>query len=52
MNDIQLAGTILKFDDALAQHASMYYYKSHPMAMAISGEIWTIKIDWYDKYHI
>ncbi len=43
---IQLSGTVLKFDDTLAQHASLHYYKSHPMAMAMSGEIWTIKINW------
>jgi uncharacterized protein YhbP (UPF0306 family) len=43
---IQLTGIILPFDDALAQNASLHYYKSHPMAMAMSGEIWTIKMNW------
>lgn len=42
---IQLEGIVLALDDELAKNASLHYYKSHPMAMAISGEIWTIKIN-------
>jgi uncharacterized protein YhbP (UPF0306 family) len=41
---IQLEGAILAFDDSLAKNAASNYYKSHPIAIAMSGEIWTIKI--------
>jgi uncharacterized protein YhbP (UPF0306 family) len=41
---IQFEGTILHVDDELAKNASLQYYKSNPMAMAMSGEIWTVKI--------
>lgn len=43
---IQLSGIVLSFDDELAQDASSHYYKIHPIAMAMSGDIWTIKINW------
>jgi uncharacterized protein YhbP (UPF0306 family) len=42
---IQLEGTILSVDDPLAKNAASHYYKSHPIAIAMSGEIWTIKIN-------
>ncbi len=42
---IQLEGIVLSFDNELSQNASLEYYKSHPMAVAMAGEIWTIQIN-------
>ncbi|MEI6086461.1 MAG: pyridoxamine 5'-phosphate oxidase family protein [Bacteroidota bacterium] len=42
---IQLEGTVLAFDDEQAKNASAHYYKAHPLALAMPGEIWTIKIN-------
>ena len=42
---IQLEGIVLSLDDPQANHASSHYYKKHPMALAIPGEIWTIQIN-------
>jgi uncharacterized protein YhbP (UPF0306 family) len=42
---IQLEGNVLAFDDVVAKEASLFYYKTHPMAMAMTGEVWTIKIN-------
>lgn len=41
---IQFEGLILAFDDALAKSAGLHYYKTNPMAVAMPGEIWTVKI--------
>lgn len=42
---IQLEGTIMPLDDILTRSAANYYYKRNPLAVAVSGEIWTVKIN-------
>ena len=42
---IQFEGELLACDHPLTAHASANYHKKHPMALAMSGEIWTIKIN-------
>lgn len=42
---LQFEGTLLAGDDPLTQHAATQYYLKHPMAMAVPGTIWTIRID-------
>ncbi len=42
---IQLEGIILPFDDILTKNAATQYYKQHPMAVTVAGEIWTVKIN-------
>jgi uncharacterized protein YhbP (UPF0306 family) len=42
---IQMEGIVLSQGDELSKNASLLYYKAHPMAMAMAGEIWTIKIN-------
>jgi hypothetical protein len=42
---IQMEGVILSQENALSKNASKLYYKAHPMAMAMGGEIWTIQIN-------
>jgi len=42
---IQFEGTVLAFDDALAASASNHYYKKNPMAVAMSGDIWTVQLN-------
>lgn len=41
---IQFRGILLAQQDALANHAAKYYYSKYPFALAIPGEVWTIKI--------
>ena len=42
---IQFEGFVLPDDDLLVRQASAYYYPKHKMAIAIIGEIWTVRID-------
>ena len=42
---IQMEGIVLALDNDAAKEASSYYYKAHPMALAMSGEVWTIQIN-------
>lgn len=42
---IQFRGILLAQEDALANYAAKHYYSKYPLALAIPGEIWTIKID-------
>lgn len=42
---VQFEGTLLAEEDPLAQNAAEQYYIKNPMAMAIPGHVWTIRID-------
>ncbi len=42
---IQFEGEILNEDDPLMKHASSVYHRKHPMALAIPGHTWGIRID-------
>lgn len=42
---LQFQGCILKKDDPLTQHAMQIYLKRHPIAVAVSGEIYCIRLD-------
>ena len=42
---IQYEGTILPSGHSLAQQASTFYYKKHPLARAIPGDIWTVQLN-------
>lgn len=42
---IQFEGTVLPDDHELVKDGSAQYHKQHPMALAMSGEIWTIQIN-------
>jgi uncharacterized protein YhbP (UPF0306 family) len=42
---IQLTGDVLPFNDPLCKEASQYYYHKFPVAVAIKGVVWTIRID-------
>jgi len=42
---VQFEGTLLAEEDPLAQNAAAQYYLKNPMAMAIPGLVWTIRID-------
>lgn len=42
---IQFKGIVLDADHPIAGQASAYYYKQHPMSLAIPGEIWFIQIN-------
>ncbi len=42
---VQLEGVLLNSKHPFTNHASAYYHKKHPMALAMSGEIWTIQIN-------
>ena len=41
---VQLEGVCLDEDHALAKGASQYYHKKNPMALAMSGKVWTIQL--------
>lgn len=41
---LQFEGEVLSVSHPEAKEAAAFYYKAHPLAMAIGGEIWTIKI--------
>ena len=42
---IQFEGNVLEEHHPLKEQASAYYYKKHPIALAISGDVWTIQIN-------
>lgn len=42
---IQFEGTVLPKEDPLAAHALGHYLRKNPLAVAIAGDIWTIRID-------
>jgi len=42
---IQFEGEFLTGDHVLAAHASANYHKTHPMALAMPGDIWTIQVN-------
>jgi uncharacterized protein YhbP (UPF0306 family) len=42
---IQFEGQVLETKDALAEKAAGYYYKKHPVGLAMPGEIWAIQIN-------
>jgi uncharacterized protein YhbP (UPF0306 family) len=42
---IQFEGKVLAFEDPLAKSASSHYYKKNPMAVAMSGDIWTVQLN-------
>ncbi|MBN8687014.1 MAG: pyridoxamine 5'-phosphate oxidase family protein [Chitinophagales bacterium] len=42
---IQFEGVLLAETDPLAIGASTHYHKKHPMALAMPGEIWTLRLD-------
>lgn len=42
---IQFQGTVISENDKMAQDAVMYYYKHNPMAIAMKGKVFTIRID-------
>lgn len=41
---VQFEGIVLQEDDPLTQNASRIYHKKHPLALAINGETWTIRL--------
>jgi uncharacterized protein len=41
---IQFEGVILRDDHSLAKEAFAQYHKHHPMALAMPGHMWTIRI--------
>ncbi|HWR33915.1 MAG TPA: pyridoxamine 5'-phosphate oxidase family protein [Chitinophagaceae bacterium] len=42
---VQFTGIVLPVNHPLAENASVDYYKKHPVALAIKGEIWVIQIN-------
>jgi uncharacterized protein YhbP (UPF0306 family) len=42
---IQFEGKILPGDHPICKEASADYYKKHPMALAVPGEIWVIELN-------
>ena len=42
---IQFEGMILPVTDPLTAQASAHYHKKHPVALAMPGAIWTIRLD-------
>ncbi|MBI5857710.1 MAG: pyridoxamine 5'-phosphate oxidase family protein [Sphingobacteriales bacterium] len=45
MKGVQFTGIVLPVNHPLAENASADYYKKHPVALAIKGEIWVIQIN-------
>jgi len=41
----QFEGLVLNEQDPLTEKASQIYHKKHPLALAIKGETWTIRIN-------
>lgn len=41
---IQFEGTVLDADNPLVKHSVSNYLKQHPLALAMSGDVWTISI--------
>ena len=42
---VQFEGVLLPAADPLAAHAAAHYHKKHPVALAMPGAIWTIRLD-------
>ncbi len=42
---IQFEGKLLPLDHPLAKHASAHYHKKHPVALAMPGDVWTIRVN-------
>jgi uncharacterized protein YhbP (UPF0306 family) len=42
---IQFEGMILPFDHSHTKNAISHFHKKHPIALAMPGEIWTIKLN-------
>lgn len=42
---IQFEGVVLSADDPMAVNASAHYHQKHPMALAMAGQVWTIRLD-------
>jgi len=42
---VQFNGLVLSADDSLTEKASLLYHKKFPIAIAIPGEVWTIRIN-------
>ncbi len=43
---IQFEGMILQATDPLTAQASAHYHIKHPVALAMAGEVWTIRLDY------
>ncbi len=43
---IQFQGVLLDVLHPKAARASFFYHKKHPMALAIPGDMWTVKIEY------
>ncbi len=41
---IQFQGTVLEENDPLTQSATLRYHRTHPLAIAVKGEVFTIKL--------
>lgn len=42
---VQFEGDVVGTDDSLMKQASAYYHKRHPLALAMSGDIWIIQMN-------
>ncbi len=42
---LQLEGMVLGPEHIMVKNASVFYYKAKPMALAIPGDIWVVRID-------
>ena len=42
---VQFNGLVLQEHDPLTEKASLFYHKKFPIAIAVSGEVWTIRIN-------
>jgi uncharacterized protein len=45
LKGIQLRGVVLDFSDHMCINASSNYHKKFPFALAKSGDVWTLKLD-------
>ena len=42
---VQFDGVVLNEPGHLTEKASLFYHKKHPLALAITGETWTVQIN-------
>lgn len=42
---LQFEGILLNAEHPMAKNAPVFYHKTKPMALAVPGEVWTVKID-------
>ena len=42
---VQFEGRILAFDDPLCKQAASHFYKKHPVALSMPGDVWTVQLD-------